>query len=229
MFSSLLIFSATSALPDDLIRHRELPDAIIGFALSIRQDNEFLKRLNTNQQTKIDKLYFYVDSKISNIDDIHVFLSFSNNYCKILSEYSGYFCDNTKQKDPGGYLYVTTPITTFDENIIVVTSSQSPERTQFIAIPAHGNSHILYDSFSKTNKCSSTDVDYPLRVIYSIQVYSEGVFRMRESGNLPLMDGEREISLTLSNEKCEIRGKTIRTPGTNVDKNGAQLRTSMTR
>jgi len=90
-------------------------------------------------------------------------------------------------------IFVTTPIASINDKVLVILSSVSPERTTIMAIDSYLNIAVLYDSYAADNKITICS-------IYSVRVLKAGVFVIAERSNnrCSLKEEKRSFILDLS-------------------------------
>lgn len=184
----------------------DLPDALVNLAYSLRMDPELLRR-NDQENSPLIKSYKYIINIFGeNANDILMKFIFTAKFCKLQSNSAGYYCgdDGDIISDPtGGTMFVTTPVPNLDQNIILVLSSESPEQTQIYIINNNGVTRKIYDSLMKENLCRHDGIPQ-IRTVYLMATVGTDNFLLRESGNQPASDTERNFKLVLDDKGCSI-------------------------
>ena len=114
--------------------------------------------------------------------------------------------------DRTNLLYIITPVAAANNSIFMILSGVNPEGTIIVEFPEKGTPRVIYDyadKYAASNVCVLDKDMSPLRSIYQMRVAGDGVFTMRESGNVPKHEGEERITLVLSGDTCSISTETI--------------------
>lgn len=218
--------SSTEKLPysiDEWSSIDELPSIIISYYLYIKRYPEF-KSLESTPQNILIKLRKNLDALslgiTHDISFVHMAFIVQNN---IQGHVSGYFrIKNKTLKESGvpyeSMLFVTTPIESFGNRVLVIISSVSPERTTIFSVGNNLSTELLYDTFDKNDiknkeemlSSGSTDSMYS---IFNVRVEKPGVFLLeerRDRGSVhpfhPTIEG-RKFIIDVTKDKFELSMK----------------------
>jgi hypothetical protein len=185
----------------------ELPNIIISYNLSVSYYNDFSCLWQLNERSHFfSKLHSEFESLSCNIDTrmsfTHLAFISQNN---IEGHFSGLIPKQAnKIKEPKvpheNILFVTTPIESLGNSILVLLSSVSPERTTVMSIDNMLNVNLLYDSYEEK---------LPYKIICSISsilVIKPGIFKLeeRKSGRCSPSDLKRNILIDVSSGDFKI-------------------------
>jgi hypothetical protein len=183
MFHCFLYISCDQARSETKYSAEELPSIIIAYNLYAAHYNEFKCLWKKGEDSNfIVKLYAVLEQMDCAINDR---MSFTHLAFISQGNTSGHFsgqvvskdkCMNEDKQDVST-LFVTTPIATFGNKVLVILSSISPERTTIISVDDMLNADLLYDTIRKHLKGA------PICSISSANVISPGIIKLEERGS----------------------------------------------
>lgn len=190
---SILIFVGSSnAISSPRVDVNRLPLVLIGYAYKVSEDipraveNSASRKIN---DTELDKI---LGTELSILNDKleqlsvgiplgiafvkYVFISQTN----IPEHTSGFPAQNEEALDKPSIpyesiLFVTTPIVSFGNKILVVLSNVSPERTRIFTIDTEYKAELLFDTFAKNDSQNTT-----IGSIHALRVVKPGEFVLEE-------------------------------------------------
>jgi len=162
----------------------ELPIIVISYGLFCTRYDSF-KSLESNPQNVLCKFGKNIDTlpgEVStNLGFTHRAFIVQNN---IEGQSSGFVRIDKKSLEASNvpfesFLFVTTPIESFGNRVLVILSSVSPEKTAIFAVDKKLYIELLYDSINK-NKISNIKNSTTLGSIYGVCVIRPGYFLLEE-------------------------------------------------
>ncbi len=172
----------------------ELPSVIIAYSLFSSYYQDFKSLWSSNEKPWfLDKL----QAALSELNcDIDLRLAFTHESYIVRSNTIRTFLSvDSIKSELKSVLFVTTPIKSYDNKILVILSSVSPERTTIIAIDNELGAELLYDSFNllveNVKMCS----------IHSIRIEESDSFILEEKSvsSCPMTNTRRSFSITFPN------------------------------
>ena len=162
----------------------ELPSVVISYALFCARYDSF-KSLGSNPHNVLIKLGKNIDALSSGISTALAFAHrafiVQNN---LKDQVSGFVLVDKKTLEESNVpfeslLFVTMPIESFGNRILVILSSVSPEQTTIFAVDRNLNVELLYDSIHK-NKITNIKNSTMLGSVYGVHVVRPGYFLLEE-------------------------------------------------
>lgn len=164
----------------------ELPSVVISYRLISSRHNDFQciffenNNILSQLAKELDKLPDGIATKLS-----------LTNMAFILQNSNGQFAGFTRTKNQTlenakipyeSFLFITTPIYSFDNRILAIISTVSPDQTTIISIDNKLKAVLLYDSFCKNNINNLKDIKGSRFIgsIHSVKVIKPGVFDLQE-------------------------------------------------
>jgi hypothetical protein len=164
----------------------ELPSIVIAYSLISSRYNDFNCIFNVKHNVvalianEFDKLPGGISTKLS-------FVRSSFILQNSIGQFAGFLRTNDQTLESAkipykSFLYVTTPIDSFDNRILVIISSVSPEQTTIFSIDNQLKTVMLYDSIVKNNIDNMKDIKGSrlLGSIYCVKVIKPGLFELQE-------------------------------------------------
>jgi hypothetical protein len=162
----------------------ELPSVVISYGLFCARYDSF-KSLGSNPQNVLIKLGKNIDALPGGISTTLAFAHRSfivqNN---LKDQFSGFVRVDKKTLEASNVpfeslLFVTTPLESFGNRVLVILSSVSPEQTTIFSVDKNLNVELLYDSINK-NKISNVKNSTTLGSVYGVRVIRPGYFLLDE-------------------------------------------------
>ncbi len=162
----------------------ELPSIVVSYGLFCARYDSF-KLLESNPHNVLIKLGKNIDTLPGGISTglafAHRAFIVQNN---INNQISGFVRDDKKSLEASNVpfeslLFITTPIESFGNRVLVILSSVSPEQTTIFAVDKKINVELLYDSINK-NKITNIKNSTTLGSIYGVHVIRPGYFLLEE-------------------------------------------------
>ncbi len=150
------VYATPNANIEEVYSNEELPSIVIAYSLLCSRYETF-RPLEANPQNVLIKLGGNIDKLKGGVSTglgfVHRVFTVQNN---IKDHVSGYIrIKNKTLKESGvpdeSLLFVTTPIESFGNKILVIMGSVSPERTTIFSVDNKLNVELLYDTFDKNN------------------------------------------------------------------------------
>lgn len=183
MLSLSSVLYAGEALKEEYLSE-ELPSVVISYSLFCARYDSF-KSLESNPQNVLMKLRKNIDTLPGGISTA---LAFTHRAFIVQSDLkdqvSGFVRVDKKTLEESkvpfeSILFVTTPIDSFDNRVLVILSSVSPEQTAIFSVDKKANVELLYDSINK-NKISNIKNSTTLGSVYRVRVIRPGYFLLEE-------------------------------------------------
>lgn len=183
---NLLAASKDIAVKVSDISNEELPSVVIAYSLFCARYDEF-KSLESNTQNALIKLRKNIDALPGGISTGLVFAHRAFILQNLEGRSEGFVRMKNKTLEESNIpfesiLFVTTPIESFGNRVLLILSAVSPETTEIIAIDSKLRSELLYSSFNKNDIKNIKEVKGTPQVgsIFCIKVIKPGVFELQE-------------------------------------------------
>jgi hypothetical protein len=172
---------------DEEYLNEELPMIVIACDLLCSRHESF-KCLEGSPKNPVIKLITNIDALGIGISTVmgftHLAFTTENN---IEGHMSGFIRVNNKTLEESSVpftniLFVTTPIKSYNNHILVILSSVSPNRTTVFSVDNKLDVNLLYDSFEKNEIKNVMDIKGTRTIgsIYGIRVLKPGSFLLQE-------------------------------------------------
>lgn len=170
------------ALQGERYLDEELPSIVVAYSLYCARYTSF-KLLEADPQNVLVMLKKKIDALPGGISTglgfAHMAFIVQNN---ISDHLSGFIRLNNRPIDQSKFpfesiLFVTTPVESFGNRVLVVLSSVSPERTTIFSVDNRINIELLYDSF---NKNLFDQKKTTIGSIYAVRVTKPGRYLLEE-------------------------------------------------
>ncbi len=181
-----LVKSLSLKTPREEYSIEELPIIVIAYSLFCARYDEF-KSLESNSQNPLVKLKKNIDALPGGISTGLCFTHRAFIVQNREDHLSGFVRIKNKTLEESkvpfeNILFVTTPIESLGNRVLLILSSVSPERTTIAAIDNKLNVELLYDSFEKNviKNMEYIKGSRDIGSIYSIRVKKPGIFLLEE-------------------------------------------------
>lgn len=216
----LVFLGSGNAISSPRVDASRLPLVFLGYAYKVAEDvpraveNSASRKIS---DTELDKLLGPELSILNeNLEQLsvgipleiafvkHVFISQTN----IPGHASGFPAQNEEASDKPSIpyestLFVTTPIESLGDKILVILSSVSPERTRIFTIDAEYNAELVFDAVNKNHFENTT-----IGSIHSMRVVKADKFILEaRSGRVSLEPRSFSISISNGDIKIELISK----------------------
>jgi hypothetical protein len=172
---------------DEEYLNEELPMIVIAYNMLCSRYESF-KCLESSPKNPLIKMKTNIDAFESGISTVmaftHLAFTTENN---IEGHMSGFIRVNNKTLEEScvpftNILFVTTPIKSYNNHILVILSSVSPDRTTVFSVGKRLDVNLLYDSFMKNEIKNAMDIKGTRTIgsIYGIRVLKPGSFLLQE-------------------------------------------------
>lgn len=164
--------------------NEELPSVVIAYGLLTARYGEF-RSLESDSQNVLVRLGKNIDALPG---DISTRLAFAHKAFivqdNIVGHHSGFIREKNRTLEQSrvpfeSILFVSTPIESFGQRILVILSSVGPEQTSIVAVDNRLNVELLYDSFNKNTIVNAGNVT-TIGSVYSVHVVRRGYFFLEE-------------------------------------------------
>jgi hypothetical protein len=204
----LNIFNFATSFAKGEISMHEIPDAIITYAFlsSTYYENfsGFLKSIEGQDPTnRIERLHqslkgFSADIPTRIRFPHRSFVVYSNPAVQDIGFPNGNDLDMNS-------LFITTPLMSFDNKVLVVFSSVAPQQTTIFSVDENLKVDLIYDSIKKhTFRDADSGEQEPMASIYQIRNLRNGTFLLKERKFSGVMGGGGGRTLILDPKKSTI-------------------------
>ncbi len=171
------------------IQTYDIPGSIVAFAFLTSNYPDFASLLKSENNYDFIDTFREIYRNMESLNcDIPTRLAFTHYYfvvqSNIVSNKSGFVRVKGRSVEESGIpresiLFVTTPIESFDNNILIILSSVSPERTTVFSVNNKLKFILFYDSFKKPDAFEDKSSDR-VGSIYSVLVDKPGYLQIEE-------------------------------------------------